>query len=107
MKECLIVINNNLDGQNEEFYNKLYRILQQPLEFRARNYRYKTACEKDIGIARLGQSNFVAVVDSRNMSSLHRRIIDETGILKVGKEFIKLKFNPKEYQESILHLLRL
>lgn len=93
--KCVIIKADYFQEKATAFIKDLFHLLQRPLKERIRNYKYNLVLENEITDANLAESNFVTVIDSRNISPFQQKVLDcmvncktdSSGINYHGKEF--------------------
>ncbi len=80
LKRCIIVRPDKLEEGRKVFEKRLFISLRQPLKERKRNYRYDLYKESELEAEKLGQSNFIYFMDTRNISQKQRTVLDDLGV---------------------------
>lgn len=78
--KCLLVKPIPSKASHSVVMKRLLKLLQLPIKERTRNYKYDSCLESEINQAGLGQSNFIMVVDARNISDIQHRVLDSVGL---------------------------
>ncbi|MCX7923163.1 MAG: amino acid adenylation domain-containing protein [Clostridia bacterium] len=94
LKKCVIVKPDNYKAASESIANEIVYRLCNPLKASARAYKYAEVFEGETNSAKLAQSNFVYLIDVRDISSIQEEVMALAGITaKVGGlEYTNIEF---------------
>jgi hypothetical protein len=79
-RRCLLVKPDLSQAPDQTGLKRLLKLLQLPMKERTRNYKYDSRLESEINPGDLRQSNFIIVVDARNISPMQHQVLDLAGL---------------------------
>jgi hypothetical protein len=78
--KCLLVKPGPSLTPDSNMMKRLLKLLQLPMKERTRNYKYDSCWEGEASQTGLGQSNFIMVVDARNISDMQHQVLDSVNL---------------------------
>jgi hypothetical protein len=96
LSRCLVIKADSYQAPSKKaFARKIFYLLQSPLKERIRNYNYPSLFESETSPANLKESNFILLVDARDISPFQQEILDNTGLESLKSSVFKV--DGKEY----------
>jgi pimeloyl-ACP methyl ester carboxylesterase len=101
--KCLLLKPEISPGADQTLVKRLLKLLQLPMKERTRNYRYDSCMENKMIPSDFQHTNFIFVVDARNISPMQQEILDAVG-LSPGRDGVD--YGNQQYSGAYFALIK-